>query len=105
MNWPRKRAMNLRNELAYNPRRIIFSLMNARSGIFFPSRVSLKNQSCSLAAIAAGSMLLLSGGPALAEGFQQVNLVTDNNSIHPATVQDPNLVNAWGISFSATSPF
>jgi uncharacterized protein (TIGR03118 family) len=47
--------------------------------------------------------------PALAEdhekfdGYRQANLVSDLPGI--AQLQDTNLVNPWGISFSATSPF
>ena len=33
------------------------------------------------------------------------NLVTDNQAVNPAQITDPNLVNAWGISHSGTSPF
>jgi uncharacterized protein (TIGR03118 family) len=35
--------------------------------------------------------------------YQQVNLVSDQSGV--ALLQDTNLVNAWGISFSSTSPF
>src|ERR1043166_10105494 len=38
-----------------------------------------------------------------AEHYQQVNLVSDQPNV--AMVHDTNLVNAWGISFSSTSPF
>jgi hypothetical protein len=34
--------------------------------------------------------------------FTQTNLVSDGAV--PAAVTDPNLVNPWGVSFSATSP-
>src|SRR5438552_3810990 len=37
--------------------------------------------------------------------FNQVNLVTDDQSVNPAFITDPYLVNAWGISRSANSPF
>jgi uncharacterized protein (TIGR03118 family) len=37
------------------------------------------------------------------ERYRQMNLVSDLAGV--AVVQDTNLVNAWGISFSATSPF
>jgi uncharacterized protein (TIGR03118 family) len=37
--------------------------------------------------------------------FEQVNLVTNNQAAHAATIQDANLINPWGISFTATSPF
>ena len=33
------------------------------------------------------------------------NLVTDDASAHPAQLTDPGLVNAWGLSYSPTSPF
>jgi uncharacterized protein (TIGR03118 family) len=33
------------------------------------------------------------------------NLVTDDQAAHPAQVTDPGLLNAWGISYSSTSPF
>ena len=42
---------------------------------------------------------------ASAQKFSQTNLVTDDQSAHSATITDPNLVNAWGMSFSSTSPF
>ncbi len=35
--------------------------------------------------------------------YQQTNLVSDQSGV--AMLQDPNLVNAWGISFSPSSPF
>jgi hypothetical protein len=35
--------------------------------------------------------------------YQQVNLISDLPGV--AVLQDTNLVNAWGISFSPTSPF
>ncbi len=40
-----------------------------------------------------------------AQFFQQTNLVTDDQLINPAQQTDPNLKNAWGISFSPTGPF
>jgi uncharacterized protein (TIGR03118 family) len=44
--------------------------------------------------------------PAAAEPlFDRINLVTSNPAANPAPITDPNLVNAWGISFSPTSPF
>ena len=33
------------------------------------------------------------------------NLVTDDQAANPAQITDPGLVNAWGISYSPTSPF
>src|SRR5213075_216991 len=35
--------------------------------------------------------------------YRQVNLVSDQPGV--ALLQDTNLVNAWGVSFSPTSPF
>jgi len=43
--------------------------------------------------------------PAEAELFSQINLVTDDQTANSAQITDPHLVNAWGISFSSTSPF
>ena len=37
--------------------------------------------------------------------FAVTNLVTDDQSVNTATITDANLQNAWGISFSSTSPF
>jgi len=37
--------------------------------------------------------------------FQVSNLVTDDPVGHPAPLVDPQLVNAWGISYPATGPF
>jgi uncharacterized protein (TIGR03118 family) len=45
-------------------------------------------------------------GPASALEVTQINLVSSNTSTVPAQHQDPNMVNAWGVSFSPTgSPF
>src|SRR5690349_2989376 len=52
-----------------------------------------------LAAIAAASPR------ANAQVFLQTNLVTDDQGVNAAQITDPNLVNAWGISHSAGSPF
>jgi len=70
------------------------------AAISTPRRLSL----CALAAA-----LALASVPALARddeksgGYLQTNLVSDLAGI--AQLQDTNLVNPWGISFSATSPF
>jgi uncharacterized protein (TIGR03118 family) len=37
--------------------------------------------------------------------FGSTNLVTDDQAAHPAVIEDPHLVNAWGMSHSPTSPF
>jgi len=38
-------------------------------------------------------------------GIQVTNLVTDDQTAHPAQITDPFLKNAWGISHSTGSPF
>ncbi|MEO8564739.1 MAG: TIGR03118 family protein [Betaproteobacteria bacterium] len=43
--------------------------------------------------------------PAAATSFSVTNLVSDDQSLYPAQITDPNLRNAWGISYSPTSPF
>jgi len=43
------------------------------------------------------------GNRANNDDYQVVNLVSDQSGV--AMLQDTNLVNAWGISFSSTSPF
>jgi uncharacterized protein (TIGR03118 family) len=57
-------------------------------------------QFCSAVMIALGLTL-----PAEATSFTSSNLVTDNQLANPALIEDPNLVNAWGISHSGGSPF
>src|SRR4051794_3454281 len=44
-------------------------------------------------------MSSLAGG----SGYEQLNLVSDLPGV--ALLQDTNLVNAWGVSFSSASPF
>jgi len=53
----------------------------------------------------AASVLVLSLTPALlsADSFEQTNLVSSVPGL--AAVTDPNLINPWGMAFSATSPF
>lgn len=45
------------------------------------------------------------GSPAMGGSFAVTNLVTDDPTVNPAKITDPNLVNPWGVSFSPTSPF
>jgi uncharacterized protein (TIGR03118 family) len=59
--------------------------------------------STSVAALTAGIALALAGAPAQATQVIQHNLVSDG--FVPADTIDPNLVNAWGVSYSPTSPF
>ncbi len=57
----------------------------------------------SAAALAMGGATLTHAAGAAASGwYQQTNLVSDQPGIAPIT--DPDLVNAWGISMSPTSP-
>src|SRR6266404_3011630 len=51
------------------------------------------------------ALLMFAGSAALASpaGYEQVNLVSDRPGV--ALLQDTNLVNAWGVSFSSASPF
>jgi len=55
-----------------------------------------------LALIALASFF--AAGTARADGYLQRNLVSDQSGMG-AQVVDPNLINPWGISFSAKSPF
>jgi len=78
---------------------------NCQSAI--PSEFSESNSAsvrilrfCSALTIALGLAL-----PAQAASFTSTNLVTDDQSVHPAVIQDTNLVNAWGVSHSGASPF
>jgi len=54
-------------------------------------------------ALAASAMLALAG-LARAGGYSVTNLISDDTSLIPAQLQDPNLVNPWGIAFKGTSP-
>jgi uncharacterized protein (TIGR03118 family) len=61
-------------------------------------------RSC-LSPIAAAAMLSFMSIPAWAVSFTQTNLVTDDKTANPAQIADPDLKNAWGMSFGSTSPF
>ena len=56
----------------------------------------------------AGLMfVLVLAVPIQAQTFSVTNLITNNQSLNPVGpngIVDPNLVNPWGVSFSATSP-
>jgi uncharacterized protein (TIGR03118 family) len=51
-----------------------------------------------------GAMLVASGIPALAGPVTVTNLITDDQSANPALLTDPNLINAWGVSFPPGGP-
>ncbi len=44
-------------------------------------------------------------GVVRADSFYTTNLVTDDQTANSAMITDSHLVNAWGISYGATSPF
>ncbi len=64
----------------------------------------MKSGKSYLLALVAAALLTLSAATSRA-GFVVTNLVTDNQAVNAAPVTDPNLINPWGISMSATSPF
>ena len=53
----------------------------------------------------AGMISLALSFPVDATLFTVTNLVTDNQGVNAAQIADPKLINAWGISHSAGSPF
>jgi uncharacterized protein (TIGR03118 family) len=55
--------------------------------------------------VKAGCAIVLALAPTsvLADSFTQTNLVSDLPGL--ANTTDPNLINPWGVAFSATSPF
>jgi uncharacterized protein (TIGR03118 family) len=57
-----------------------------------------------LTAVTLLTTMLLTATPCRSQ-VTVTNLVTDDPSGHPATITDPNLQNAWGISSSTGSPF
>jgi len=73
----------------------IFSAVNAST---WRSAAILKI--CSALLIAAGL-----ASPAEAALFSITNLVTDDQTVNSAKITDLNLINAWGVSRSAASPF
>src|SRR5258708_38721966 len=56
-------------------------------------------------AVTAGLALVSFPAHAVPSFFIQSNLVTSNQAIAPAAHLDTSLINPWGISHSATSPF
>ena len=58
-----------------------------------------------LAALVLGAALAGLAGTSAAASFGVTNLVSDDAAAHPAQLVDPGLLNAWGVSFSPTSPF
>src|SRR5215467_7146877 len=58
---------------------------------------------CTLLSVFAVVSARAAANPNSAGHYRQVNLVSDQAGV--AQIQDTNLVNAWGISFSGGSPF
>ena len=68
-----------------------------------------------LALMAALGLLVIAAAPAAAHDndhdrrlpnrYAVTNLITDDQSANPAALTDPNLVNGWGITATATSPW
>ncbi len=54
--------------------------------------------------LSAAAVLALAA-PASADFIKVKNLVTDDQTVNPASITDPSLVNAWGISYGASTPF
>lgn len=53
----------------------------------------------------AATLLVVGSSTALAALIEVTNLVTDDQGANPAQTTDPDLVNAWGISYAPTGPF
>jgi uncharacterized protein (TIGR03118 family) len=54
---------------------------------------------------ALGAALATLALPSVAVDFSVTPLVTDDQAAHPAQITDPDLKNAWGISYGPTTPF
>ena len=54
---------------------------------------------------ATGMALALAAGAHAQARVDVTNLVTNDPLAHPGQISDAGLVNAWGFSYSATSPF
>ncbi|SEK67412.1 TIGR03118 family protein [Nitrosovibrio tenuis] len=61
-------------------------------------------RSC-LSPIAAAALMSSLSIPVWAVPFVQTNLVTDDQTANAAQITDPNLKNAWGMSFGPATPF
>ena len=55
--------------------------------------------------LAIGAALASLSAPIVAANFEAQNLVTDDQLAHPAQILDPNLKNAWGLSYAPKGPF
>jgi uncharacterized protein (TIGR03118 family) len=74
-------------------------------------RLRRNGQALRSALLATAGLALCCSTEAVGQVAQQINLVTDNQAFlatqgfSPAATEDSLLVNPWGMSFSATSPF
>src|SRR4051812_33980776 len=68
-------------------------------------RMPMKSRKLPMAAVAAGVALTLVSTASRAVEVSVTGLVTDDQAANPAKTTDPGLLNAWGISMSAASPF
>ena len=66
---------------------------------------SLNHGSVITSAMVIFSALAFVPQSAAATSFSQLNLVTDDQSVNHAKIQDGDLKNVWGISYSPTGPF
>jgi uncharacterized protein (TIGR03118 family) len=65
---------------------------------------ALDMTSARAAGLAACTVLAILAVPAAADPVSVTNLVTDDPTANAAQITDPGLVNAWGLSYSPTSP-
>jgi uncharacterized protein (TIGR03118 family) len=73
--------------------------------MMIPNRIARGSMFASLGLMVMTFLLFLFSPTEAAPLFNQINLVTNDQTANPAQVADPHLVNPWGISFSPTSPF
>src|ERR1039458_6843170 len=78
--------------------------MNMSEKTIVATSTTRRFSQCVLAAsLALASIPALAKDNGKSDGYLQANLVSDLPGM--AQLQDTNLVNPWGISFSATTPF
>ena len=65
----------------------------------------MRDHLLSLPALAVAALLCAAPIAGQAVPVSVTNLVTDNQAANPAQITDAGLVNAWGLSYSPTSPF
>ena len=65
----------------------------------------MRNHPLSVPALAVAALLCAAAPASQAVPVSVTNLVTDNPAANPAQTTDAGLVNAWGLSYSPTSPF